>query len=96
MCFLLHLWAFCQILALFTMSAHQIWPCHVTQDSNFENYLFCPNFTFNIRKNHKISSRIALYFRRYRQKPHGGGGGGNTPPVPLGLRFVNTSSTGEE
>ena len=55
---------FCQSLALFTMPAHQIWSCQVTQDANFENVLFCPNSAFNIRKSHKISSRKALYFRR--------------------------------
>ena len=36
---------------------------------NFENFLFCPNFTFNIRK--------ALYLRSYQQKTSRGGG---TPP----------------
>ena len=63
MCFLLNLshcvksyWHFCQILALFTIPTHQIWSCHVTQDANFENFLFCPNSTFNIRKSRKISS----------------------------------------
>ena len=31
----------CQILAFFTMPTLQIWPCHVTQEANFEkNYLF--------------------------------------------------------
>ena len=75
MCFLLNLshcvkcyGHFCQILALSTMPAHQIWSCHVTQDANFEKFLFCPNSTFNIRKSHKISSGKALYFRSYQQK----------------------------
>ena len=39
---------------------HQIWSYHVTQEANFENFLFCPNSTFNIRKSHKISSGKAL------------------------------------
>ena len=81
---------FCQILALFTMTSHQVqvWSCHVTQDANFENVLFCPNSTFNIRKSHKISSGKALYFRSYQQKtswrvdP--------PPPVPLGLRMFDS------
>ena len=51
-------------------------------DTNFENFLFCPNSTFNIRKGHKISSGKTLYFRSYQQKPHGGG---KRRPVPLGL-----------
>ena len=41
---------FCQILAFFTMPAHQIWSCHVTQDADFEDALFCPNSIFNISK----------------------------------------------
>ena len=31
---------FCQILALLTMPADQIWSCHVTQDPNFKNFYF--------------------------------------------------------
>ena len=64
---------FCQILA-FTMPTHQIWSCHVTQETDFENFLFCPNSIFNIRKSHKISGGKALHFRSY------------PPPVPLGLK----------
>ena len=67
---------FCQILALFH-TTHQIWSCHVTQDANFEKFLFCPNSTFNIRKSKKISIGKALYFRSYQPKPSRGGG--NTP-----------------
>ena len=70
----------------FTMPAHQIWSYHVTQEANFENFLFCPNSIFNIRKSHKISCGKALYFRSYEPKPHEGGGGGKHPPVPLGLK----------
>ena len=83
-------WAFLSNFGLFRMSAHQISLCQVTQEANFENVLFYPNSTFNIRKSHKISSGKALYFRSYQAKPHGGGGrgegGGGTPPVPLGLK----------
>ena len=67
---------------IFTMSAPEIWPCHVTQEANFEKILFFPNSAFNIRKRYKISSRKALYFRSYQPKPHGGW---KTPPVLLGL-----------
>ena len=55
------------------------------QDANFENFLFCPNSTFNIRKSHNISSGKALYFRSYQPKTSRGGGGKH-PPVPLGLK----------
>ena len=71
---------FCQILAIFTMSTHQIWSCHVTQEANFEKNLFLPNSAFNIRKSHKTSGRKALNFRSYQPKPHGGVGGGKHPP----------------
>ena len=68
---------FCQILAFF-YAAHQIWSCHVTEEANFETFLFCPNSTFNNRKSHKISSGKALYFRSYQPKISQGWGG--TPP----------------
>ena len=58
----------CQILAFLTIAAHQIWPCHVTEDANFGNLLFCNNSKFNIRKSQKISSRKGLYFRSYQQE----------------------------
>ena len=57
-----------QILAFFTMLGLQIWPCHVTQEANFEKILRFPNSAFNIGKSCKISSRKALYFRRYQPK----------------------------
>ena len=62
-------------LGLFYSPAHQIWSCHVTQEANFENFLFCPNSTFNIRKSHKISSGKPLYFRSFQLKTSPGGGG---------------------
>ena len=73
------LWAFLSNFGLFRMSAHQISSCQVTQEVNFENVLFYPNSTLNIRKSHKISSGKALYFRSYQAKPQGGGGGGEHP-----------------
>ena len=63
----------------FTMPAHHIWSYDVIQKANFENFLFCPNSTFNIRKSHKISSGKALYFRSYQPKTSRGGGVENTP-----------------
>ena len=64
-------------------SAHQIWSCHVTKDANFENFLFCLNSRFNIRKSHKISSVKAPCFRSYQQ------GGWWKTPIPSVFR-VNT------
>ena len=74
----------CQILAFLTMPALQIWPCHVTQEANFEKNLFFPNSAFNIGKSCKISSRKALYFRSY--QPKTSRGDGKHPPVLLGLK----------
>ena len=76
---------FCQILEFFMMPAHQIWPCHVTQEANFETFLRFPNSALNIRTSYKISSRKALYFRSYQPKTSQGW---KTPPPPvlLGLR----------
>ena len=78
------LWVFCQILALFTMPAHQIWSCHVTQDANLENFFLILHLILG--KVTKISSGKALYFRRYQLKHHRGGGGKQpSPQVPVGL-----------
>ena len=74
---------FGQILAFFTMPAHQIWSYHETQEANFEKFLFSPNSTFNIRKSHKISGGKAPTSVVISQKPHPQG---KTPPVLLGLR----------
>ena len=64
------------------MHTHQISSCHMTQDANFEKFLFFPNSTFNIRRSHKISNGKALCFRSYQPKisrESGGGGGGGAP-----------------
>ena len=73
---------------IFTMPAPQIWPCHVTQEADFEKILFFPNSVFNIRKTYKISSRKALYFRRYQPKNLTG----VPPPRPvlLGLKKISS------
>ena len=68
------------------MPAHQIWSCHVTQEANLENVLFCPNSTFNIGKSHKMSSGKPLYFRSYQPKTSREGWK-HPSPVPLGLTF---------
>ena len=75
----------CQFLAFFMMPTLQIWPCHMTQEANFETILSFPNSAFNIRKSYKISNGKALYFRNYQPKTSPGGGK-HPPPVLLGLR----------
>ena len=84
---------FCQILALFMMPAHQMWSCRVTQDANFENFLFCPNSTFNIRKVTKFPVEILSNPEVISKKPHGVGwvGGKHPSPVPLGLTICFVS-----
>ena len=50
-------------------------------------YVLFPNSAFNIRKSYKISSRKALYFRRYQPKTSRRGvGWWKTPPSVLGLK----------
>ena len=60
----------------------------MTQEESFENFLFCPNSTFNIGKSHKISSGKALYFISYQPKTSrgGGGGGGDGKHPPSAFR----------
>ena len=55
------LWAFLSNFDFSYDARSQIWECHVTQEANFDFFLFCSNSTFNIRKSHKISSGKALY-----------------------------------
>ena len=69
------LWTFISNFGIFMMPALQIWPCHVTQEANFEKILFFPNSAF--RKSYKISGRKALYIRSH--QPKTSRGGGNTP-----------------
>ena len=47
---------------------------------NFENFLLCPNSTFNIRKSH---SGKALYFKSYQHKNIRGVGWKTPPPQCL-------------
>ena len=64
----------CQFLTFFAIPALQIWPCHVTQEANFEKILFFPNFAFNIRKSYKISSRKSSLLQKLSAKNFTGGG----------------------
>ena len=51
---------FCKnFLAFFSNTHSLIWSCHVTQEANFEKFLFFPLSAFNIRKRYKISSTDA-------------------------------------
>ena len=56
------------------MPAPEIWPCHVAQESNFEEILAFPNSAFSITKSYKIPSRKALYYRSYHPRTSRVGG----------------------
>ena len=75
---------FCQILAFFTIPAHQIWSCHVTQEANFETFYFALFLHLTFRKSHKSSSGKALYFKSY--QPKTSRGRGNHPPPSSAFR----------
>ena len=60
----------------------------MTQDANFEYFLFHPNSTFNIGKTHKISGGKLSTLEVTSKKPHGRW---KTPaPVPLGLNGTSS------
>ena len=67
------------------MPTYQIWSCHVTQDANFNFFLFCPNSTVNIRKVTKYLVEKLSTSEVISQKPHGRVVNNPPPPVPLGL-----------
>ena len=66
---------------LFTVPAHQIWSCQVTQDAKFEIFYFVLILYVILRKVTKFLVERLFTFRSYQPKPHGGpvgGGGGGT------------------
>ena len=75
---------FCHILALFKMSIHQIWSCHVTQKCKFQKFIiFFPILHLMLGKVTKLLVEKLSTSEVISQKPHGGSG--NPPSVPLGL-----------
>ena len=46
-------------MSSFTMTTHQIWSCHVTLATNFENFYFSPNPILNFRKSYPIWGKLA-------------------------------------
>ena len=67
----------CQILAFLTMPAPQIWPCHVTQEANFEKIYFFLILHLILGKVTKFLVEKLSTSEVISQKPHGGK---NTPP----------------
>ena len=73
----------CQILAICTTPALQIWPCQVTQEANFQKIIFFPNSAFNIGKSCKILVEKLSTSEVISHKPHGGW---KTPLPPSAFR----------
>ena len=71
---------------LFTMPAHQIWSCQVTQDAKFEIIYFVLILYVILRKVTKFLVERLFTFRSYQPKtsrqPRGGRGGGGITPMP--------------
>ena len=61
-----------QILAFFMMPALQIWPCHVTQEANFEKNYFFLILHLILRKAAKYLVEKLSTSEVISQKPHGG------------------------
>ena len=68
------------------MPACQIWSCHITQNANFENVLFCPNSTFNIGKVTKFLVESSLVQKLLGKNFMGWGGGGGNTLIPSASR----------
>ena len=87
---------FCQTLTIFTMPAYQIWSCHVTQEANFEFFLFFPNSTFNIGKVTKFLVEKLSTSEVTSEKFHRGLEDTPLPPplpLPLGLTMIHKESS---
>ena len=63
---------FCQILALFTMPTYQICSCHVTQNSNFDNFYSVLNLQLILGKVTKFLVEKLSTSDVISQKPYGG------------------------
>ena len=70
----------CQILAFFMMPALQIWPCHVTQEANFEKFYFFLILHLILGKAAKFLVEKLSTSEVISQKPQWGVE--NTPPPP--------------
>ena len=74
----------CQFLAFFTMPALQIWPCHVTQEVNFQQIIFFLILHLILGKATKFLVEKLSTSEIFSQKPRGGWKH-PPPPVLLGL-----------
>ena len=62
----------CQILAFFIMPAPQIWPCHATQETNFEKFSFFLFLHSMLGKVTKFLAEKLSTSEVISQKPRGG------------------------
>ena len=62
------------IYGKFTKTTHQIWSCHVTLASNFENFYFSPNSILNFRKSYQIWVKLDQEQKKLQAKSKFGGG----------------------
>ena len=62
---------------IMTMTTHQIWSCHLTLASNFENFNFLPNSLLNFKKRYQIWGKLAQEQKVTGKKQIGGW---KTPP----------------
>ena len=60
------------IYAKFTITTHQVWPCHVTLASNSENFYFSPNSILNFRKVTKFGGNWLNNIKVTDKKTNGG------------------------
>ena len=72
------------IYVKFTKTTHQIWSCHVTLASNFENFYFSPDSVLKFGKSYQIWGNLAEEQKSYRQKQIGGGK--HPHPLPSAYR----------
>ena len=60
------------IYVKFTKTTRQIWWCHVTLASNFENFYLSHNSVLNFRKSYQIWEKLTQEQKRYGQKTNWG------------------------
>ena len=75
------LWAFMSNFGIFRMPALQIWPCHVTQEEDFEKFYFFLILHFILGKVAKFLVEKLSTSEVISHKPHRGGGGGGKHPL---------------
>ena len=74
------------IYVKFAKTTHQIWSCHVTLASDFENFYFLPNSILNFRKSYQIWGNW-LKNIKVTGKKQIGGGKDLAPPPPSAYRI---------